>query len=149
MLLEYVKRPSVWNRTKFGSGKNMNNSCLIKSCLINRYQRVLISRIDLGFTSYWSWSIKKKGFRQGSILGPLLFLYCINDVPKIFSNNVKSALFADDTSLIVSNHNYVEYKEDINTAFIQVNERFNSNLLILNYKKTHYVQFRAQINRFN
>ena len=113
----------------------MNNSSLIKSYLINRYQRVLISRIDLGFTSYSSWSIIKKGVHQGSILGPLLFLHCINDVPKIFSNNVKSVVFADDTSLTLSNHNYVEYKEDIITAFIQLNEWFNANLLILNYKK--------------
>jgi len=110
-----------------------------------------MSRIDLGFTSYSSWSVNKKG----SILGPLFFffplffLYYINDVPKIFSNNVKSVLFADDTSLIVSNHNYVEYKEDINTAFIQLNEWFNANLLILNYKIPYHIQFRAQINRLN
>jgi hypothetical protein len=106
----------------------MNNSCLIKSYLINRYHRVLISRIDFGFTSYSSWSINKKGVHQGSILGPLLFLYCINDVPKIFINNVKSILFADDKNLIVSNHNYIEYTEGINSAFIQLNEWFNANL---------------------
>ena len=52
-------------------------------------------------------------------------------------------------SLIVSNHNYVEYKEDINTAFIQLNEWFNANLLILNYKIPYHIQFRAQINRLN
>jgi len=86
----------------------MNDSCLIKSYLTKRYQRVLISRIYLGFISYSSWSINKKGVHQGSILGPLLFLYCINDVPKIFSNNVKSVLFADDTSFIVSDRNYGE-----------------------------------------
>jgi len=70
-------------------------------------------------------------------------------VPKIFSNNVKSVLFADDTSLIVSNRNYVEYKEDINTAFLQLNEWFIANLLILNYKKAHCLEFRAQIYLFN
>jgi hypothetical protein len=66
-------------------------------------------------------------------------------VPKIFSNNVKSVLFADDTSLIVSNHNYVEYKEDINTAFIQLNEWFNSDLLILNYKKPIIYNLRLKL----
>jgi hypothetical protein len=34
--------------------------------------------------------------------GPLLFLCYINDLPRIFINNVKLVLFADDTSLIVS-----------------------------------------------
>lgn len=70
-------------------------------------------------------------------------------MPKIFSNNIKSVLFADDTTLIVSNRNYVENKGHINTAFIQLNEWFIANLLILNYKKTHHIEFRAQIYLFN
>ena len=63
-----------------------------ESYLCNRYQRVTIE----GFVS--DWLPVKSGVPQGSILGPLLFLLYINDLPDVVRNS-DVALFADDTKL--------------------------------------------------
>jgi hypothetical protein len=67
-------------------------------------------------------------------------------LPKITSNIItnnksKILLFADDTSIIVTNPNPIDFTMDINTLFKKVNEGFNANLLALNLDKTHYMQF--------
>jgi hypothetical protein len=55
---------------------------LIRSYLMGRYQRVVLgNKIDSNNSSKWE-SIKC-GVPQGSILGPLFFLFYINDLPKI------------------------------------------------------------------
>ena len=64
---------------------------LLKNYLSNRKQRVVIN----GVTS--SWKPIKSGVPQGSVLGPLLFLIFINDLPDNLVCNPK--LFADDVSL--------------------------------------------------
>ena len=64
---------------------------LLENYLSDRYQRVVLN----GQTS--SWTPVLAGVPQGSILGPLLFLIYINDLPNELQSNAK--LFADDTSL--------------------------------------------------
>jgi hypothetical protein len=61
--------------------------------LCDRYQRVVVQ----GQSS--SWVKISAGVPQGSVLGPLLFLIYINDLPEILEANVR--LFADDTSLFI------------------------------------------------
>ena len=64
---------------------------LLEKCLSGRLQRVVLN----GQTS--SLRPVLAGVHQGSILGPLLFLVYINDLPNELKSNAKH--FADDASL--------------------------------------------------
>ena len=62
-----------------------------RNLLTNRKQRVPIRG------SYSEWSPVKSGVPQGSILGPIIFLIYVNNIPNIITSTAK--LFADDTKI--------------------------------------------------
>jgi len=117
------------------SGKSYN---LVKSYLDERYQKVIMS-YNNGIQS--TWAKIKQGAPQGSILGPMFFLICINDLRKLSPTGTKILLYADDTSLIVTSPNLENYEKQINKIFRDINYWFKLNQLVLNYNKTHYLQF--------
>ena len=75
---------------------------LLEKYLSGRFQRVVL----IGQTS--SWRPVLAAVPKGSILGPLLFLVYIKDLPNDLNSKVK--LFADDTSLftIVKDNDLLE-----------------------------------------
>ena len=87
-----------------------------------------------------SWKIIKHGALQGSVLGPLLFLIYINDLPISIGKIAKSIKFADDASIIVTNDNKTDFSHTLNLAMIEIINWFQCNRLTLNYDKIHFLQ---------
>jgi hypothetical protein len=68
-------------------------------------------------------------------------------LPKLAPTRAKILLYADDTSIIVTSPNLENYEEQINKIFRDINHWFKLNKLVLNYNKTHYLQFNTKNSR--
>ena len=81
-----------------------------KNYLTERKQRVVINGC------HSSWAEVKSGVPQGSILGPILFLIYVNDMPDVIQNS-SIAMFADDSKCfkcITSIEGCVALQSDLN-----------------------------------
>jgi hypothetical protein len=121
---------------------------LIKSYLEDRYQRVKFNN-ELS-----NWDTVNIGVPQGSVLEPLFFLIYTNDLPSVIpctlsNKNPSIILFADDTSVIISEPCLMNFERNLNIVFKTIRMWFNSNLLSLNFDTAYYMEFLTKNKSLN
>jgi len=113
----------------------------MESYLRIRYQRVVTNAHNNSNGHFSKLVEVQHQVPQGSVLGPLLCIIYIKDLSKSASDKCNPILFPDETRFIIANCNETEFKCSTNEIFNEISKWFHSNLLMLNYDKTHLFQF--------
>lgn len=115
---------------------------LIESYLSNRNQMTEINRININSKMEETYISTSQnilfGVPQGSVLGPLLFLCYINDLPKC--TKYPMVLFADDSTVIINKHDD-DYLAQITDTLKDIINWLESNNLKINLNKTKVMRF--------
>ena len=103
--------------------------CWFSNYLTGREQRVSMNG------TFSNWSPVSMGVPQGSILGPLLFLLFVNDLPKTVIDCTIN-LYADDTAIYHADKDPVKVQNAVNSDLDRIVEWTKSNKLQINIMKT-------------
>ncbi len=108
----------------------------------NWFRSYLINRTQFTNVNGSSSDIKNVlcGIPQGTVLGPLLFLLYINDLPNSVQQS-RAKLFADDSNLFVIDNSLQTLYNKANSELASLSRWISSNKLHINYDKTTYILF--------
>jgi hypothetical protein len=116
---------------------------LFRSYLRDRRQETKIKSSNDTKQFFSNWGTVKHGVPQGSILGPLLFIIHINDLPPTINNLSKPILFADDMRVVIYSKNFDDFCTMSNAFLSHMSEWFTANMLTLNLEKTNIMHFKT------
>ena len=102
---------------------------LYQSYLDNRYCRTAIYDSE-NKNKVSNWARVSHGIPQGSILGPLLFLLYINDLPKVINKT-----------------DPIDLDKNTNMVFKTLNKWLKANKLSLKFNKTKYIHIMNKTNK--
>ncbi len=118
-------------------GFKANSVAWFKSYLKDRYQVTAVGGCISDVAKV------ECGVPQGSILGPLLFLCFLNDLPIHLKHCIPS-LYADDTALLYADNNILSISNKLNVELRNVFEWFCRNKLKVNPTKTKCMLFHSR-----
>ena len=105
-----------------------------RSYLTNRRQRVLANNV------YSSVQTVTQGVPQGSVLGPLFYILCTNDITNIVKH-CNIALYADDTVLYTANPNFEITITKMRQDMCEQMDWCDANGIYMNTEKTKMILF--------
>ena len=105
---------------------------MLSSYLSSRTQKVNIRN------TYSAYKDITMGVPQVSILGPILFIIYINDLPNL-SANMTCLSYADDTAIIFKNKNCNHLQRSVNALLHRISDWFHANFT------THLTEFKLDV----